>query len=63
MLTPVAKMWAALFGGILSLLQFYFQINLGFITEDMIAFFINAVLLPFLVWATPNKSADTTQGA
>jgi hypothetical protein len=56
MITSIDKALAALVMSVLFLVNFFFGVNLSWISPDTVATVI-ALLTPVLVWAVPNKSA------
>ncbi len=56
MFTSVDKALVALVMAVIWLLNFFFGVNLGWITQDTVATIVG-LLTPVLVWAIPNKTA------
>jgi hypothetical protein len=56
MFTSIDKALVALIMSAIFLVNFFFGLNLGFLTQETVATVVG-LLTPILVWATPNKSA------
>lgn len=56
MFTSIDKALAAFIMAVIFLINYFFGINLGWVTQDMIAAIVG-VLLPLVVWRVPNKPA------
>ena len=54
MFTSMDKALVALIMSALFLLNFFFGLNLGFLTQETVATVVG-LLTPILVWAIPNK--------
>ena len=54
MFTSIDKALVALIMSGIFLLNFFFGLNLGFLTQETVATIVG-LLTPILVWATPNK--------
>lgn len=55
MFTSVDKALVALVMAVIWLVNFFFGVNLGWITQDTVATVVG-LLTPVLVWAIPNKA-------
>lgn len=55
MFTSVDKALVALVMAVIWLVNFFFGVNLGWITQDTVATIVG-LLTPVLVWAIPNKA-------
>lgn len=56
MFTSIDKALAAFIMAVIFLINYFFGINLGWVTQDMIATVVG-LLLPLVVWRVPNKPA------
>lgn len=56
MFTSMDKALVALIMSAIFLLNFFFGLNLGFVTQETVATVVS-LLTPILVWAIPNKAA------
>ena len=54
-MTAYNKAWAALFGAVVTILQMYLKIDLGFLTPETIEKIVMLVT-PVLVYLVPNKA-------
>lgn len=54
MFTSMDKALVALIMSALFLINFFFGLNLGFVTQETVATVVS-LLTPILVWAIPNK--------
>lgn len=54
MFTSMDKALVALIMSAIFLVNFFFGLNLGFVTQETVATIVG-LLTPILVWATPNK--------
>lgn len=54
MFTSIDKALVAMVMAVIFLINYFFGINLGWVTQDTVAAIVGA-LTPLLVWAVPNK--------
>lgn len=54
MFTSIDKALVALIMSVIFLLNFFFGVNLGVVSQDTVATIVS-LLTPILVWAIPNK--------
>ncbi|MEN6644298.1 MAG: hypothetical protein ABFE08_17805 [Armatimonadia bacterium] len=58
MFSSIDKALAALVMAVLFLINYFFGVNLSWVSQDTVATVIG-LLMPVLVWAVPNKAKPT----